>query len=162
MQTEPMTKWGFEKIAKELEYLKNIERAQVAEEIAEARSHGDLSENAEYDAAKEKQAHLEKRIAYLQDMLSKAQVIDPSGLKHSKVCFGSTVKVMNTETEQEHVYTIVGAIESNPAKGLISFNSPISKILIGKEEGDTLSISLPSGNSEIEILEVSFKEINFE
>jgi transcription elongation factor GreA len=162
MQTEPMTKWGFEKIAKELEYLKNSERGQIAVEIAEARSHGDLSENAEYDAAKEKQAHLEKRIAYLTDMLSKAQVIDPTALKHDKVCFGSTVKVCNTETEQEYHYTIVGAVESNPARGLISFNSPLSKALLGKEEGDVLNVQLPSGNTEIEIEEISFKVISFE
>ena len=160
--SEPMTKWGFEKIAKELEYLKNIERGQIAIEIAEARSHGDLSENAEYDAAKEKQAHMEKRIAYLTDMLSKAQVVDPSALKHDKVCFGSTVKVSNTETEQEYRYTIVGAIESNSAKGLISFNSPLSRALLGKEEGDILNVQLPSGNSEIEIMEISFGEIEFE
>ena len=90
MQKEPMTKFGFDKIAKELEHLKNVERIKVAEEIAEARSHGDLSENAEYDAAKEKQALLEKRIGQLSDMLSRAQVIDPSVLKHERVCFGST------------------------------------------------------------------------
>jgi len=162
MQTEPMTQWGFEKIARELEYLKNVERALVAEEIAEARSHGDLSENAEYDAAKEKQAHLEKRIAGLQDMLSKAQVIDPRLLKHEKVCFGSTVKFCNTETEQEYCYTIVGAVESNPSKGLVSFNSPISKVLVGKEEGDVLNIMLPSGSAEIEIIEVTYIEIDFE
>jgi len=160
--TEPMTKWGFEKIGKELEYLKNHERGVVAQEIAEARSHGDLSENAEYDAAKEKQAHLEKRIAHLQDMLSKAQVIDPSILKHNRICFGSTVKVCNVETEIEHTYTIVGAVESDPNRGLISFNSPLSKALIGKEEGDTLTVTLPSGTSEIEIVDVCFREIGFE
>jgi transcription elongation factor GreA len=158
---EPMTKWGFEKTAKELEFLKNHERGVMAQEIAEARSHGDLSENAEYDAAKEKQAHLEKRIAYLTDMLSKAQVVDPTILKHSRVCFGSTVKVANVETELEHTYTIVGAVESDPSRGLISFNSPLSKALVGKEEGDILTVTLPSGTSEIEILEVCFREIAF-
>ncbi len=161
MQTEPMTKWGFEKTAKELEYLKNTERGLIAEEISEARSHGDLSENAEYDAAKEKQAHMEKRIAYLTDMLLKAQVVDPAALKHSKVCFGSTVKVCNTESEQEYTYTIVGAVESNSTKGLISFNSPLSKALLGKEEGDVLNVNLPSGDTEIEIVEVSYQEISF-
>lgn len=161
MQKEPMTKHGYEKIAKELEHLKNIERGQIAQEIAEARSHGDLSENAEYDAAKEKQAHMEKRIAYLSDMLSKAQVIDPSALKHERVCFGSTVRVCHTTNNETVCYTIVGSAESDPTSGLISYNSPLSKALLGKEEGDELTITLPSGASEIEIVEVFYQEISF-
>jgi len=161
MQKEPMTKFGFDKIAKELEHLKTVERNKIAEEIAEARSHGDLSENAEYDAAKEKQSHLEKRIAQLSDMLSRAQVIDPSTLRHERVCFGSTVKVCGTKDGKEVCYTIVGAIESDPSKGLISFNSPLSKALLGKEEGDTLTIELPGGADEFEIVEVYYEEINF-
>ncbi len=161
MQKEPMTKYGFDKIAKELEQLKTVERNKVADEIAEARSHGDLSENAEYDAAKEKQAHLEKKIAQLSDMLSRAQVIDPSTLKHDRVCFGSTVKLCSTKDDKEVCYTIVGAIESDPNRGLISFNSPLSKALLGKEEGDTLTIELPGGVDEFEIIEVYYEEINF-
>ena len=102
------------------------------------------------------------RIAYLQDMLTKAKVIDPTVLKHEKVCFGSTVKVINLDTEQEYIYTIVGAIESNPSKGLVSFNSPISRVLIGKEEGDTFGMELPGGSSEIEVVEIYYKEIDFE
>ena len=161
MQKEPMTKFGFEKIAKELEHLKTVERAIIAQEIAEARSHGDLSENAEYDAAKEKQAHLEKRIAYLSDMLSRAQVIDPTALKHSRACFGSTVKLCRTKDDKEVCYTIVGAIESDPNRGLISFNSPLSKALLGKEEGDLLTIVLLGGADEFEIIEVFYEEISF-
>jgi transcription elongation factor GreA len=161
MQKEPMTKFGFERAAKELEHLKTVERAIIAQEIAEARSHGDLSENSEYDAAKEKQAHLEKRIALLSDMLSRAQVIDPSILKHERVCFGSTVKVCGAKDDKEVCYTIVGAIESDPARGLISFNSPLSKALLGKEEGDTLTIELPNGSDEFEIIEVHYEEITF-
>ena len=161
MQKEPMTKFGFDKIAKELEHLKNVERIKVAEEIAEARSHGDLSENAEYDAAKEKQALLEKRIGQLSDMLSRAQVIDPSVLKHERVCFGSTVKVCASKDEKEVCYTIVGAIESDPNRGLISFNSPLSKALLGKEEGDTLTIELPGGSDEFEIVEIFYEDISF-
>ncbi len=161
MQKEPMTKFGFDKIAKELEHLKTVERAVIAQEIAEARSHGDLSENSEYDAAKEKQAHLEKRIAYLSDMLSRAQVIDPTTLKHSRACFGSTVKLCGTKDDKEVYYTIVGAIESDPNRGLISFNSPLSKALLGKEEGDVLTIELVGGADEFEIIEVFYEEISF-
>lgn len=161
MQKEPMTKYGFDKIAKELEQLKTVERNKIAEEIAEARSHGDLSENAEYDAAKEKQAHLEKRIAQLSDMLSRAQVIDPATLKHERACFGSTVKLCAAKDDREICYTIVGAIESNPEKGLISFNSPLSKALLGKLEGDMLTIELIGGAEEFEIIEVFYEEIRF-
>lgn len=160
-QKEPMTKFGFDKVAKELEHLKSVERAVIAQEIAEARSHGDLSENSEYDAAKEKQSHLEKRIAYLSDMLSRAQVIDPTTIKHERVCFGSTVKVCGAKDDKEVCYTIVGAIESDPHRGLISFNSPLSKALLGKEEGDTLTIELPGGADEFEIIEVYYEEISF-
>jgi len=161
MEKEPMTSFGFEKLSQELEHLKNVGRAQIAEEIAEARSHGDLSENAEYDAAKEKQEHLEKRIALLTDFLGRAQVIDPSALPHERISFGSTVKVVDLEDESEHEYTIVGAAESSVEKGLISYNSPLARSLMGKEEGDELMADLPNGVKEYEILKVFYKEINF-
>lgn len=161
MQKEPMTSHGYNKISKELEHLKNVERGLVAAEIAEARSHGDLSENAEYDAAKEKQALLESRIAQLTDFVGRAQVIDPSTLKHDRVCFGSCVKVLNTDTDEEISYTIVGAMESNPSTGYVSYNTPLAKALMGKEEGEVIVITLPNGASEFEILSVEYKEILF-
>jgi len=160
MDKEPITEKGFEKITKELEELKNIERAKVANEIATARAHGDLKENAEYHAAKEKQVHLEKRIALLEEYISKAQVIDPSKLAHNRVSFGSTVKLLDLDSEEELVYTIVGAVESNADIGLISYNSPLAKALIGKKAGDDLLADLPKGVKEFEILDVYFKELN--
>lgn len=161
MQKEPMTSHGYNKISKELEHLKNVERGIVAAEIAEARSHGDLSENAEYDAAKEKQALLESRIAQLTDFVGRAQVIDPTTLKHDRVCFGSSVLVLNTDTDEEISYTVVGAMESDPTRGYISYNTPLAKALMGKEEGEVVVITLPNGASEFEILSVEYKEISF-
>ena len=162
MDKEPITQAGYEKIISELEYLKNKERANVANEIATARAHGDLKENAEYHAAKEKQVHLEKRIALLEEYISKAQVIDPAKLPHNRVSFGSTVKLLDLDTEEEFEYTIVGAVESNVEKGLISYNSPLAKALIGKRAGDDLLADLPKGVKEFEVLEVYFKEIQIQ
>ena len=161
MENEPMTAQGYEKITQELEYLKNVERAAIAQEIATAKEHGDLKENAEYHAAKEKQVHMEKRLALLQDYVGKAQVIDPSTLPHKKISFGSTVKVLDLETEDELEYTIVGAVESNVEKGLISYNSPLARALMGKEEGFDIMADLPNGTKEFEVLEVYYKPIEF-
>lgn len=161
MDKEPMTAQGYEKITKELEHLKNVERNAIAEEIATAKEHGDLKENAEYHAAKEKQVHMEKRLALLQEYVGKAQVIDPSTLPHKKVSFGSTVKVLDLETENEMEYTIVGAVESNVEKGLISFNSPLARALLGKEDGMDIMADLPNGMKEFEILEIYYKPIEF-
>ena len=161
MENEPMTAQGYEKITQELEYLKNVERAAIAQEIATAKEHGDLKENAEYHAAKEKQVHMEKRLALLQDYVGKAQVIDPSTLPHKKISFGSTVKVLDLETEDELEYTIVGAVESNVEKGLISYNSPLARALMGKEEGFDVMADLPNGTREFEVLEVYYKPIEF-
>lgn len=161
MDKEPMTAQGYEKITKELEHLKNVERNAIAEEIATAKEHGDLKENAEYHAAKEKQVHMEKRLAMLQEYVGKAQVIDPSTLPHKRVSFGSTVKVLDLESENELEYTIVGAVESNVEKGLISFNSPLARALLGKEDGMDIMADLPNGMKEFEILEVYYKPIEF-
>ena len=161
MDKEPMTAQGFEKITKELEHLKNVERNAIAQEIATAKEHGDLKENAEYHAAKEKQVHLEKRITLLQDFVGKAQVIDPSTLPHKKISFGSTVKVLDLDTDEELEYTIVGAVESNVEKGLISYNSPLARALMGKEEGFDVMADLPNGTREFEVLEVCYKPIEF-
>lgn len=161
MNKEPMSQYGYEKLCAELKDLKEIQRPDIVKEIDIARSHGDLKENAEYHAAKEKQHFIEARINDLSQILSNSQVIDPSVLNHQKVSFGSTVKILNLENDKEFIYTIVGSIESNPAKGLISFGSPIAKSLIGKQIGDEVSIKLPNGENDFEILEIYYKKIEF-
>ncbi|WP_027327511.1 transcription elongation factor GreA [Helicobacter pametensis] len=161
MNKEPMTNYGYELLCEELKNLKEVERPNIVKEIDIARSYGDLKENAEYHAAKDKQLFIEARIAELGEMLANAQVIDPSTLNHTKVSFGSTVKIINLDNDQEMVYTIVGGIESNPSRGLISFGSPIAKSLLGKEEGEEITIALPSGESDFEILEVGYQPIDF-
>lgn len=162
MKQEPMTSYGYELLTKELKNLKEVERPNIVREIDIARSYGDLKENAEYHAAKEKQLLIETRIVELGEMLVNAQVIDPSVLPHAKVSFGSTIKILNLQNDQEIIYTIVGGIESDPAKGRISIGSPIAKSLLGKEEGDEVSIALPNGKSDFEILEITYKPIDFE
>ena len=162
MTKEPMTQYGYEKLVKELKHLKETERPEIVKEIDVARSHGDLKENAEYHAAKEKQAFIEVRIHELGNILAMAHVIDPAALPHARVSFGSTIKVMDVETEIEHSYTIVGAVESDPHRGYVSYHSPLAKALIGKEEGDIVVAQMPNGTRELEVLEVGYKEISFE
>ena len=137
-------------------------RPRIVVEIDVARSHGDLKENAEYHAAREKQAFIEARINELGLMLANAQIINPATLSHDKVSFGSSVKIVNLDTDKEFIYTLVGSMESNPSKGLISVSSPIAKALMGKAVGDEVSIVLPNGENEFEILEIFYKDIIFE
>lgn len=158
-EKEPMTKVTYEKLSIELEELKTNERIKVAKEIEEARDLGDLKENAEYHAAKDKQGLMEARIVELQDLVSRAQVIDPSTLAHERVSFGSTVLLVDTASDEEVTYSIVGGKESNPNEGLISIKSPLAKVLIGKSEGDNINISLPSGKKNYDVEEVYYKEL---
>jgi len=139
--------------------LKSVERGVIAKVIDEARELGDLKENAEYHAAKDKQGLMEARIAELTDVVGRAQVVDPSTLPHTRVSFGSTVQLTDQKTDEEVSYTIVGGKESNPTKGLISIQSPMARALIGKEEGDEVSLTLPTGKKTYDIEEVSYEEI---
>jgi len=147
------------KLSEELEQLKSEERGKIAKIIDEARELGDLKENAEYHAAKDRQGLMEARIAELTDIVGRAQVVDPSTLAHERVSFGSTVLLIDQNTDDEISYTIVGGQESNPAKGLISIQSPMARALIGKEEGDEVELLLPTGKKRYDIEEVSYEEI---
>ena len=162
MQKEPMLEVTFRKLSKELEHLKTVERGAIAKVIDEARELGDLKENAEYHAAKERQGLMEARITELQDVVGRAQVVDPSKLPHARVSFGSTVLLTDHETDKEIKYTIVGAYESNPAKHLISIQSPMARAMIGKEEGEEIEVSLPSGDKTYDIEEICYEEIKLD
>jgi len=159
---EPMTAFGYERLSFELNDLKNRELPEIVKEIEVALEHGDLKENAEYHAAKEKQRLVDLRLAELADILSFAQIVDPSALEHARISFGSTVVLCDMDTDDEITYTIVGGCESNPDTGLISFNSPLAKQLLGKEEGDEFKAKLPGGIKEYEVLEVKYQEIVFD
>lgn len=161
MLNEPMTEYGYEKLCLELKNLKEVDRPNIVNEIDIARSHGDLKENAEYHAAKEKQAFIEARILDLGKILANVKIIDPSSYTHNKVSFGSSVRMLNLQTDKEVKYTIVGSYESDPSKGYISFHSPIAKSILGKEVGDEVNIALPIGDSDFEILSIGYEEITF-
>jgi len=147
------------KLSEELENLKTTERGVIAAVIDEARAQGDLKENAEYHAAKDEQGLMEARIAELTDVVGRAQVIEPSKLAHKRVSFGTTVELIDQNTDEEITYTIVGGQESNPSKGFISIQSPMAKVLLGKEEGDEVSLSLPAGKKTYDIEDLSYVEI---
>lgn len=159
MDKEPMTRVGYEKITQELDFFKNKERPETVIALEEARQLGDLKENAEYHAAKDKLKLIDIHIADLSAVISKAIIIDPEILPHDRVSFGSTVKLLDKKSDEEFVYAIVGSVESNPEKGLISFNSPLAKQLLGKEEGDEFTAQLPAGMKDFEVLEVFYKEL---
>ena len=153
----PLTVVGAEQLKAELQHLKSVERPSVIAAIAEARSHGDLSENAEYDAAKERQGFVEGRIAEIEGKLSNAQIIDPSTLDaDGRVVFGATVQLLDMETDDEVRYQIVGEDEADIKLGKVSVNSPIARALIGKEAGDVAEVQAPGGLREYEVLDVQY------
>ena len=156
MDKVPMTISGHEDLQQEIKRLKTVERTSIIEAIAEARKHGDLSENAEYHAAKEQQAMNEARISDLEDKLSRADVIDITKLSGEMVKFGAKVQLIDEDTEKESNFQIVGEFESNISKGLISISSPIARALIGKKIGDSVEVSTPGGMRSYEILSVKY------
>ena len=157
MQKVPMTSAGFERLQDEIKNLKTVERPAIIEAIAEARSHGDLSENAEYHAARERQSFIEGRISDLEDKLSRADVIDVSKLGGNVVKFGAHVKVVDEETDKEQSFQIVGEYEADIEKGLLALTAPLPRALIGKAVGDSVEVQTPKGVSAYEVLEVVFK-----
>ncbi len=157
MKQIPITPSGYKKLKEELETLIKVERPQNIRAIAEARAHGDLSENAEYHAAKERQSFIVGRIQELQTRIAIANVIDPSTISQDKIAFGATVKLLDIDTEEEKVYFLVGPDESDIKSGKISILSPIGKALIGKEEGDVATIKAPAKTIELEIIEIKFE-----
>lgn len=157
MDRFPMTPGGLTKLQEELRRLKSEERPSIIRAIAEARAHGDLSENAEYHAAKERQSFVEGRIAELEDKTSRAEVIDPSTMSGDTVRFGATVKVIDEESEDETEYQIVGADEADIASGRISITSPIARAMIGKTSGDQIEVHAPSGARYYEIIAVGYQ-----
>ncbi|HAG52852.1 MAG TPA: transcription elongation factor GreA [Alphaproteobacteria bacterium] len=160
MERVYITIYGLEKLKTELDHMKSVERPAIIEAIAEARSHGDLSENAEYHSAKEKQSFIEGRIQELEAKISTASVVDPTKINEEKVVFGATVRVVDVDTEEEKSYAIVGQDEADIDKNLISVSSPIARALIGKVEGDEASFTTPGGKRTFEIEEVKYQAIN--
>lgn len=157
MKKIPLTVHGAERLKAELHQLKSVARPEVIAAIAEARSHGDLSENAEYEAAKDRQGFIEGRIAELENKLSHAQIIDPKEIHaDGKIVFGATVNLMDLDSDEESCYQIVGDDEADIKLFKISVNSPIARALIGKEEGDVAEVQAPSGIREYEILTVQY------
>lgn len=156
MEKFPLTKHGYEALEQELKNLKAVERPNIIAAIAEARSHGDLSENAEYSAAKEKQSFIEGRIQELEAVISRAQVIDHTLNKNDVIRFGATVLLVDEDTDAEQSYQIVGDYEADIEKKKISLSSPLAKALIGKEVGDVAEYTAPGGKKSFEILEISY------
>ena len=157
MKRVPMTPEGHQKLKEELDRLVKVERPKNIKDIAEARAHGDLSENAEYHAAREKQSFLEGRIQELQSSLSLAEIIDPSKINQSRVAFGAKVKVSDVDADVEYEFTLVGTEEADVKSGKISITSPVARALIGKEVGDIAVVKAPARTIEYEIVEIIFE-----
>ena len=157
MEKEPITVKGLENLKSELEDLKNVQRPKIVEAIAEARSHGDLKENAEYHAAKEQQGLIEGRVLVINDLIARANVIDVTKIENEgKVIFGSTIKVLDLDTSKQISYRLVGQDEADIKKNLIFYKSPIGKALIGKTKGDMVVVNTPSGERNFEIKDVQY------
>lgn len=156
MQKVPMTLTGYEDLQAELKNLKSVERHAIIQAIAEAREHGDLSENAEYHAARERQSFVEGRIGELEDKTSRAEIIDPTKLSGDEIKFGATVTIADCDTDEEKVYQIVGETESDIAAGKLAVTSPLSRALIGKSVGDAVEVSSPGGTKDYEVVDVKF------
>lgn len=157
MQKVPMTTEGFTRLEDELRHLKGVERPAVIRAIAEARAHGDISENAEYHAARERQSFIEGRLAELEDKISRAEVIDVSKLSGRQVKFGATVTVVDEDTDERAAYQIVGQDEADIKTKRLSITSPLARALIGKKVGDTVEVTTPGGGKSYEIVKVQFK-----
>jgi transcription elongation factor GreA len=156
MEKIPLTRAGFDALESELRELKTVDRPAIIEAIAEARAHGDLSENAEYHSAREKQSFIEGRIKELESILGRAEVIDIGRLTGS-IKFGARIVIMDEDTEEEHRYQIVGEAEANLERGLLNIRSPLGQALIGKDEGDSVEVRTPGGRRGYEIISVSFE-----
>ena len=152
----PMTKDGLQKLKSELENLKNIERPKIIKAISEAREHGDLSENAEYHAAREKQSFIEGKISELENKISRAEVIDTSSFDNSRVAFGATVEITDLSNEKKHIYKIVGVDEADIENNLISISAPLCKAMINKTIEDVIEVNTPNGVKEYQINSISF------
>ena len=158
MSRIPITASGLRRLKEELKQLQTVERLKISKEIEVARGHGDLRENAEYHAAKEKQSHIEGRILSLNDWIARAEVIEVAKLSGDKVVFGATVKLLDVETDKEVTYTLVGELEADIKRRLISVTSPLARGLIGKAVGDLVTVQSPGGAREYEVVEVLFEE----
>lgn len=156
MDKIPMTRSGFQTLERELGELKSKERPAIIRAIAEAREHGDLSENAEYHAAREKQGFIEGRIKELESILSRAEVFDPAKLSGS-IKFGATVELVDEDTEEERTYQIVGEAEADIESGLLNMRSPLARALIGKDEGDSVEVTTPGGQRSYEIVRIRYE-----
>ncbi len=156
MEKIPLTRAGYQKLDAELKHLKTVERPAIIRAISEAREHGDLSENAEYHSAKEKQSFIEGRVKELEGVISLADVIDPSKMKGA-VKFGATVNLVDEDTDEEKTFQIVGEYEADIEKGLLNIKSPLARALIGKDEGDSVEVRTPGGDKSYEILSIAYK-----
>jgi transcription elongation factor GreA len=157
MEKVPMTSLGYAALTDELKHRQSVDRPRIIEHIAEARSHGDLSENAEYHAAKEEQSHNEGRIAELEDKLARADIIDITKLSGDTIKFGATVTLIDEDTEKKAVYQIVGEVEADIKKGKISIASPLARALIGKKKGASVEVNTPGGAKAYEITKVEWR-----
>jgi transcription elongation factor GreA len=157
MNKIPMTAGGYSRLVEELRHLKSVERPAIIRAIAEAREHGDLSENAEYHAARERQSFIEGRVAELEDKIARAEVIDPSTLTGKEIKFGATVTLVDEDTEEKAVYQIVGPDEADIAAKRLSISAPLARALIGKTVGDNVEVTTPAGSKSYEVVKVQFR-----